>query len=42
MKDYKKNLPTITLLDICVTPSLKDGWISGITDENKKKNFFLF
>ena len=31
-KLLKKNLETITPLDICVTPSLKDGWISGITD----------
>ena len=31
-KLLKKNLPTISPLDICVTPSLKDGWISGITD----------
>ena len=31
-KLLKKNLTTIVPLDICVTPSLKDGWISGITD----------
>nr|YP_004376350.1 intronic ORF at intron 3 of cox1 [Moniliophthora roreri]ADO51560.1 intronic ORF at intron 3 of cox1 [Moniliophthora roreri] len=31
-KLLKKNLTTIPPLDICVTPSLKDGWISGITD----------
>nr|QCW06891.1 hypothetical protein [Drechslerella brochopaga] len=31
-KLLRKNLITITPLDICVTPSLKDGWISGITD----------
>ena len=31
-KLLRKNLVTITPLDICVTPSLKDGWISGITD----------
>lgn len=31
-KLLKKNLTTITPLDITVTPSLKDGWISGITD----------
>lgn len=28
----KKNLITISPLDVCVTPSLKDGWLSGITD----------
>jgi LAGLIDADG endonuclease len=31
-KLLKKNLITITPLDICLTPSLKDAWISGITD----------
>ena len=31
-KLLKKNLVSITPLDLCVTPSLKDGWISGITD----------
>ena len=31
-KLLKKNLTTIVPLDICVTPCLKDGWISGITD----------
>lgn len=31
-KLLRKNLITITPLDVCVTPSLKDGWISGITD----------
>jgi LAGLIDADG endonuclease len=31
-KLLKKNLSTILPLDICITPSLKDGWISGITD----------
>lgn len=31
-KLLKKNLVTIPPLDVCVTPSLKDGWISGITD----------
>jgi cytochrome c oxidase subunit 1 len=31
-KLLKKNLVTITPLDLCVLPSLKDGWISGITD----------
>lgn len=31
-KLLKKNIETITSLDICVTPSLKDAWISGITD----------
>jgi len=31
-KLLKKNLATITPLDVCVTPSLKDGWLSGITD----------
>nr|AMX22259.1 LAGLIDADG endonuclease [Cryphonectria parasitica] len=28
----KKNLNTIIPLDICVIPSLNDGWLSGITD----------
>lgn len=28
----RKNLSTIIPLDICVTPSLKDNWLSGITD----------
>lgn len=31
-KLLKKNLDTIIPLDICVVPSLKDAWISGITD----------
>ena len=31
-KLLKKNINTITPLDVCVIPSLKDGWISGITD----------
>ena len=31
-KLLKKNLTTIFPLDTCVTPSLNDGWISGITD----------
>ena len=31
-KLLKHNLVTIAPLDICVTPSLKDSWISGITD----------
>lgn len=31
-KLLKKNLVTITPLDVCVYPSLKDAWISGITD----------
>ena len=31
-KLLKKNLITITSSDICVTPTLKDAWISGITD----------
>jgi LAGLIDADG endonuclease len=31
-KLLKQNLVNISPLDICVTPSLKDGWISGITD----------
>lgn len=31
-KLLKQNLITIAPLYICVTPSLKDGWISGITD----------
>nr|YP_010608703.1 hypothetical protein PNX16_mgp068 [Drechslerella dactyloides]WAN89783.1 hypothetical protein [Drechslerella dactyloides] len=31
-KLLRKNLITITPLDTCVSPSLKDGWISGITD----------
>ena len=31
-KLLKKNLITITPLDLCVSPSLKDNWISGITD----------
>jgi len=31
-KLLKKNLITISPLDLCVTPTLKDAWISGITD----------
>jgi hypothetical protein len=31
-KLLKKNLMTITPLDICVSPTLQDGWLSGITD----------
>lgn len=31
-KLLKKNLTTIDALDICVTPSLNDSWLSGITD----------
>jgi hypothetical protein len=31
-KLLKKNLETITPLDFCVSPSLKDAWLSGITD----------
>lgn len=31
-KLLKKNLITITPLDICLIPTLKDAWISGITD----------
>jgi hypothetical protein len=31
-KLLKKNLITIPSLDVSVTPSLKDAWISGITD----------
>ena len=31
-KLLKKNLTLIPPLDTCVIPSLKDGWISGITD----------
>lgn len=28
----KQNLNTIILKDICIMPTLKDGWLSGITD----------
>ena len=28
----RKNLKTINPLDNCVTPTLEDGWLSGITD----------
>jgi len=28
----RKNINTITPLDTCVTPTLEDGWLSGITD----------
>ena len=31
-KLLKKNIATITPLDVCIIPSLKDGWLSGITD----------
>jgi hypothetical protein len=31
-KLLKKNLDTILPLDTCVSPSLKDSWLSGITD----------
>lgn len=31
-KLIRRNLTTIFALDDCVTPSLKDGWLSGITD----------
>lgn len=31
-KLLKKNITTILPLNYCVKPSLKDGWISGITD----------
>lgn len=31
-KLIRRNLTTILALDICVIPSLKDGWLSGITD----------
>ena len=31
-KLLKKNLVTIKPLDNCVEPSLKDGWLSGISD----------
>ena len=31
-KLLKKNLITIAPLDVCVIPSLNDGWLSGITD----------
>lgn len=31
-KLIKKNLNTITPSDTCVIPTLKDGWLSGITD----------
>lgn len=31
-KLLRRNIVTITPLDICVTPSLNDSWISGITD----------
>lgn len=31
-KLLKNNFSTILPLDVCVTPSLNDGWISGITD----------
>ena len=31
-KLIKKNISTIFPLDICITTSLKDGWISGISD----------
>ena len=31
-KLLKKNLITITPLDFCVSPTLQDSWLSGITD----------
>jgi len=31
-KLLKKNIATIAPLDVCIIPSLKDGWLSGITD----------
>ena len=31
-KLLRRNISTITPLDVCVNPSIKDAWISGITD----------